>query len=262
MKKVIVMILALFLSNNINANPNITLNRIQQHQTDLINLQDEMLDFLLQIPFEKRQYIFPMLSEKKSIPKKIKTHPDVLVWKGKRPTRIAKRFQNDPELLEFLPAQFYNFLAPEMWPGEEISEKERNANQILINLIQSHTDDIQAPSADSLIELKNALKIVYDHLSEEQKKQLKSKNPVYLTQLILFNSPQMEEQIKKQGFQSVRDFTKKADKIALIYRQYKRGVIPSKSEEQNLVENYISIIPSVFESSGFKSLLDTKRYSD
>jgi hypothetical protein len=55
-----------------------------------------------------------MLSEKRSIPKKIKTHPDVLVWKGKRPTRIAKRFQNDPELLEFLPAQFYYFLAPEM----------------------------------------------------------------------------------------------------------------------------------------------------
>ena len=262
MKKVMAMILVLFLSNGVHGTQNTSVNSFQQNQIKLLAYQDEMLDFLLQIPFEKRQYIFPMLSEKKSIPKKIKTHPDVLVWKGKRPTRIAKRFQNDPELLEFLPAQFYNFLAPEMWPDEEISEKERNTNQILMNLIQSHTDDIQAPSVDSLIELKNSLKIVFDHLNEEQKKQLKSENPVYLTQLILFNSPQMEEQIKKQGFQSVRDFTKKADKIALIYRQYKRGVIPSKSEEQNLVENYISIIPSVFESSGFKSLLDTKRYSD
>lgn len=262
MKKIIGMILTLFLSANVYATPNITVNKIQQNQIDLVNLQDEMLDFLLQIPFEKRQYIFPMLSEKKSIPKKIKTHPDILVWKGKRPTRIAKRFQNDPELLEFLPAQFYNFLAPEMWPDEEISEKERNANQILINLIQTHTNEVQEPSTYSLMELKNALQIVFEHLNEEQKKQLQNESPVYLTQLILFNSPQMEEKIKTQGFQSVRDFTKKADKIALIYRQYKRGQIPEKSEEQNLVENYISIIPSVFESTGFKSLLDTKVYSD
>lgn len=262
MKNLLFIIFLSSLSFNLYAQNTAIMDISKQKRLELVERQDEMLDFLLQIPFEKRQYIFPMLSEKKSIPKKIKTHPDVLVWKGKRPTRIAKRFQNDPELLEFLPAQFYNFLAPEMWPDEEISEKERNTNQILINLIQSHTDDIQAPSVDSLMELKNGLKIVFDHLNEEQKKQLKSENPVYLTQLILFNSPQMEEQIKKQGFQSVRDFTKKADKIALIYRQYKRGVIPSKSEEQNLVENYISIIPSVFESSGFKSLLDTKRYSD
>ena len=169
MKKIIGMILTLFLSANVYATPNITVNKIQQNQIDLVNLQDEMLDFLLQIPFEKRQYIFPMLSEKKSIPKKIKTHPDILVWKGKRPTRIAKRFQNDPELLEFLPAQFYNFLAPEMWPDEEISEKERNANQILINLIQTHTNEVQEPSTYSLMELKNALKIVFEHLNEEQK---------------------------------------------------------------------------------------------
>ena len=86
-----------------------------------------------------RQYIFPMLSEKKSVPKKIKTLPDILVWKGKKPTKIAHRFENDKELLEYLPAQFYYFLSPDMWPEENLAQEplEKNTNKVFLNFLVS-----------------------------------------------------------------------------------------------------------------------------
>ena len=86
------------------------IQQARQYRLELVQKQDELLQLLLQVPFEQRQYIFPLLSAQKSVPKKIKTHPEVLVWKGKKPTRIADRFKNDEELLQYLPEQFYNFL--------------------------------------------------------------------------------------------------------------------------------------------------------
>ena len=112
--------------------------KAQQFRLDLVQKQDELLELLLQIPFEQRQYIFPMLSAQQSVPKKIKTHPEILVWKGKRPTRVADIFKNDEELLKYLPEQFYYFLAPEMWEEEVDPNMESNPNQILQNIIILH----------------------------------------------------------------------------------------------------------------------------
>ncbi len=262
MKKWIILILFLCTCSALHASENIPINKIQIHRQHIINRQDELLDFLLKIPFEKRQYIFPMLSEQKNIPKKIKTHPDILVWKNKRPTRIAKRFQNDPELLEFLPAQFYHFLAPEMWPNEQISSEEANMNQLFMNLIQNNLNETDSAKPTELIELKNGLKIINNHLRKDQKEQLKNNRNISLNQLVLFNTPQMEREIKELGYPSVHDFTQKADKIAFVYRQYKRGQNPIPSDEQILVKNYMSLIPFVFKEVGFESLLDTNLHSD
>ncbi len=236
--------------------------RAKRYRQELVQHQDEMLEFLLQIPFEQRQYIFPMLSEKRTIPKKIKTHPDVLVWKGKRPTRIAKRFQNDPELLEFLPAQFYYFLAPEMWPDEDNKTLEKNPNQLFINFMKRQSLAETGFSPDALIQLKNGLDITYESFTQEQKDKLKNSSEIYLSQMMLFNSPQLSEKLKKQGYKSPQDFAHKVDKIAAIYRQYQKGETPSASPEQELVLGYFSMLPYIFEKSGFGGLLNTKAYSD
>ena len=79
---------------------------------------------------------------------------------------------------------------------------------------------------------------------------------------MIFNSPQLAQKLQQQGYDSPRDFAQKADEIASIYRQYKKGKTPPESLEQKLVENYFSLIPYIFKQSGFAVLLDTKAYSD
>ena len=262
MKKILILITLLVLNFNLLAQRDLTITPLKQQRLDLVNRQDEMLEFLLQIPFEQRQYIFPMLSEKRSIPKKIKTHPDVLVWKGKKPTRIAKRFQDDVEFLEFLPAQFYYFLAPEMWPEENDTTKEQNSNQLFANLLRYTPDSDNVIVPDNLIRLKNGLNITYDFLNPPQKEKLKEKSAIYLTQIMSFSSPELESKLKKQGYSSIQDFAQNADKIAMIYRLYLKGKKIPTSPEQQLVQNYLSLVPFIFEKSGFSVLLDANLYSD
>ena len=48
-----------------------SIQKARQHRAELVQKQDEMLELLLQVPFEQRQYIFPLLSAKQSVPKKI-----------------------------------------------------------------------------------------------------------------------------------------------------------------------------------------------
>ena len=261
-KSLFLILICLGFLNTVFAQEINTKKNAKTYRQELVQHQDELLEFLLQIPFEQRQYIFPMVSENKSVSKKIKTHPDVLVWKGKRPTRIAKRFQNDPELLEFLPAQFYYFLAPEMWPDESDKSLEQNPNQLFINFTQSMPTDETFFSAGDLVQLKNALDITYASLTQEQKERLKNSSEIYLSQIMLFNSPELAKKLKKQGYNSPREFAQKVDKISSIYRQYKKGNTPSSSAEQEFVKNYFSLLPYVFERSGFKVLLDVKSYSD
>ena len=116
-------------------NPAYAISNAKQYRMKLVQRQDELLELLLQIPFEQRQYIFPMLSAEQTMPKKIRTHPEVALWKGKKPTRIAKRFQNDNELINDLPEQFYYFLAPEVWPDIEQQKAETDPHKILQNMI-------------------------------------------------------------------------------------------------------------------------------
>ena len=74
---------------------------------------DLYLDYLLKIPFELRQYLFPGLFEVPNMPKKIRTHPEIAIWKGKMPTDIdpEKRELADKYMKDLNPT-FYMFLAP------------------------------------------------------------------------------------------------------------------------------------------------------
>lgn len=76
-------------------------------------IQDDLLKLLLAFPFEQRQYVFPAIFESNLVPQKIRTHPEIAIWKGKVPTDIA------PEMKEFsekyladLNPRLYMFLAP------------------------------------------------------------------------------------------------------------------------------------------------------
>ncbi len=78
--------------------------------------QEELLQSLLTLPYNKRQYVFPAVQEQSFFGKKIKTHPEIVVWKGKVPTDIP------PQLKEFaakhlhnLNPELYGALDPDVW---------------------------------------------------------------------------------------------------------------------------------------------------
>lgn len=86
---------------------------------------DLLLNTLLATPFEKRQYVFPALHENAGIPKKILSHPQIAIFKGKQPSTIPARLENfAKEYLAYLPASYYVYLDPDYWreiPKEEPS---------------------------------------------------------------------------------------------------------------------------------------------
>lgn len=107
-----------------------------KNRLDLLQLQDQLLQSLLNIPFDKRVYVYPALFESHNIPKKIVTHPQILVWKGKKPTRIAPQLQEyAKEHLEFMPAKFYPLLDPDAWPKRPNKEDWHNVTNILGDVI-------------------------------------------------------------------------------------------------------------------------------
>lgn len=78
---------------------------------------DRVLNMLLSIPFEQRQYIFPALFEENDLPKKIRLHPEIAVWEGKRPTRIAPQMQAfADEYLADLNPRLYPYISPDAFP--------------------------------------------------------------------------------------------------------------------------------------------------
>ena len=95
------------------------LQKSYQKRVEVLEIQDALLETLLKVPFDKRVYIYPALFEEHSISKKILTHPQILIWKGKKPTKIAPQMQEfAKENLEYLPAKFYPILDPDSWPSE------------------------------------------------------------------------------------------------------------------------------------------------
>ena len=92
----------------------------RQSRVELVKIQDKMLEQLLKIPFEKRPYIFPALFEEDLIPKKILTHPQIAIWKGKKPTWIAPQMKEYADkYLDTMSAKFYPVLDPDAWPTVE-----------------------------------------------------------------------------------------------------------------------------------------------
>lgn len=233
----------------------------RQYRAELVKKQDELLDFLLQIPFEQRQYIFPLFAAKQSVPKKIKTHPEILVWKGKRPTRIADRFKDDKELIEYLPEQFYYFLAPEMWSSEEKNVLENNPNHLLQNIIksQSNTQETTAVIPEELTILYNGMNVLQEWVQQLGKQ---PDFPLSFENWVKSSSKEIQKKIKGKTGLPPSQFGKKVDLISKAYRTYKIQKIPPSSEEQKLVLEYWSLIPFIFQKTGFRDALNTSLYQD
>ncbi len=262
MKKIFTFCLAVCLGLSVSAQE---LSKGQLYRQKLVQQQDDLLNLLLQTPFELRQYIFPLLNEKASVPKKIKTHPEVIIWKGKKPTRVAKKFQNDAELLEYLPAQYYYYLAPDMWPDEIVGNQnfEANPNRLFLNFAKSSVDS-DGFNAEELITFKNAIRLLNQSLTENQRNVLEQKNqPIYLETLIVFPSAELEKKLQPIGYTSMKELAKKIDKVALIYRQIKKGHFPKdQGKEAAFVKEYFSLIPILFKNTSFEVLLNEKLYAD
>lgn len=89
--------------------------KVQEEYNKLFD-DDQRIKLYLQVPYEKRQYIFPMIQTAPFVSHKIKTHPEIIIWKNKKPTVIA------PQLKEFaqnhlnnLSPFFYIYLDPDFW---------------------------------------------------------------------------------------------------------------------------------------------------
>ena len=122
MKKII-FLLTIFVSLNTFAQTKTEtfdlLERNYAHQLEVLKIQDDLLKSLLQIPFDKRVYVYPALFESNLTPKKIMTHPQIIIWKGKKPTKIAPQMQEfAKEHLDYMPAKFYPLLDPDVWPTQ------------------------------------------------------------------------------------------------------------------------------------------------
>lgn len=117
---------------------------------------DLLLNMLLAVPFDKRQYVFPALHENAGIPKKILSHPEIAIFKGKQPTTIPEPLTNFArDYLAYLPASYYVFLDPDYW--QELP-KEQKSDTSAINLqrfkIKSHQDEFYTyPKVESLYKL-------------------------------------------------------------------------------------------------------------
>lgn len=111
------------LSAQIKIPDNLDARQIQtmyDENQDYFKSADYMLDSLLNIPYEKRQYYIPMIHELRIVPHKVTSHPQILFWKNKKPTVIAPQLKEYAEkYLDKLPASFYPFLDPDEWKQPE-----------------------------------------------------------------------------------------------------------------------------------------------
>ncbi len=115
--------------------------KIYQQKAGLTKIDDNLLSALLKVPFEKRVYIYPALFESDEISRKITTHPQILPWKGKKPTKIAKRMQEfAKDHLNTMPAKFYPYLDPDNWPQDPQEDDWHNVSKMIPKTIINPTN--------------------------------------------------------------------------------------------------------------------------
>lgn len=102
----------------------------QKSQSD-----DMLLNVLLAVPVEKRQYVYPALHENKGMPKKILSHPEIAPFKGTKPTDLPLYLKEYvKEYLAYLPSAYYIYLDPDLWQ-EVQKEQLPEANTIFSSSI-------------------------------------------------------------------------------------------------------------------------------
>ena len=119
---------------------------------------DMMIAYFLTIPFEKRQYYFPSIHRSTYISHKIKTHPEIIIWKNKKPTNIAPHLQEYAKKhLNQLSPEYYTFLDPEFWKPIP-SEVENDIKKVKIKplyLSEKEGVDFSYPTIKELFNLSN-----------------------------------------------------------------------------------------------------------
>lgn len=118
--------------------------------------EDILLEMLLMTPYEKRQYFFPFIHEEPFLSHKLKSHPDILFWKNKKPTRIAPQLEAfSKQYLNELPSTLYPFLDPDFWTPVSL-EKQPNLYGIDLNttpLPPFRESNYQYPSLETIFKL-------------------------------------------------------------------------------------------------------------
>ncbi|MBO7257570.1 MAG: hypothetical protein J6V11_01360 [Alphaproteobacteria bacterium] len=141
------------------------LNNMAAQQT---HNDDVLLNVLLATPAHKRQYVFPALHDNKGLPKKILSHPEIAVFKGKKPTDLPPRLADfSREYLAYLPTAYYLYLDPDYWKE---NKKDSSENNILYSL-NSQRKIIHTPHRGEFFTFPSVQNLY--HLSDITKKNYK-----------------------------------------------------------------------------------------
>ena len=238
--------------------PDVDLARLEQ-----IILQDnqpltdeQIIESVLQTPFEYRQYTVPQLHESVYTSQKVRTHPDIIIWKGKVPTRIAPQLQEwAKEHLAYLPASFYPAVMPEMWPNPNQEQRPTpdiaqrlqgisdnlspNPNSVLNKLDGPRVQILGAPlTEEDVTRLPGTIQALEDFYAAQPdqitfRSQLLSSADPQLPMIMRLAYPfhslmarltkmgygkEVNQLLRAQGWSDAKDFANKADRLLKAYR--------------------------------------------
>lgn len=220
--------------------------------------QEDLLEQMLALPEEKRQYHYPALHISPFISKKVRTHPQIARYKGQVPQNIPSALKSwAQKYLKDLSPNFYPLLDPSLWqlsqessrdntkvtfsthlqhdptvPFKKITDYyklppdlEKNYNQTILS-----SSDIQglAPVIQGLYALYNSeqspllLKIRLTMLTYLQKQNDVLKTDPFKTRFSqlaqLGYATQLEKIAQAAGFKTAAEFAEKADLILKAWR--------------------------------------------
>lgn len=89
---------------------------LMRTQTKATAQQEDLLATMLALPPHKRQYHYPRLNDSLYFSKKVRTHPLIAAFKGKKPTDLPPTLSTWAKTyLDDLPAEYYPALDPDLW---------------------------------------------------------------------------------------------------------------------------------------------------
>lgn len=132
---------------------------LERMSTNPSGEEDLILNMLLATPYEKRQYVFPQLHENRALSKKILTHPEIAVWKGKMPTDLPPQLKSYAvKYLPYLPPIYYLYLDPDLWTTKDTDKPQKGSLELsprntAIHLKPHKGEFYTYPSIESLYHL-------------------------------------------------------------------------------------------------------------
>ncbi len=115
---------------------------------------DQRIELYLKTPYEKRQYIFPMIHAAPFISHKIKSHPEIIIWKNKIPTKIAPQLAEFSKThLENLSPFYYIYLDPDFWNPPYPESEHNNSFNNPFSMMSEKEIDYVYPTLKQLFNL-------------------------------------------------------------------------------------------------------------